>query len=312
VLASLSIASIVGLAVAAAVVVAVIAALASATFAVEQQTRAIVERFGRFVRVEHPGLKFKRPFVEQVAATVSLRVEQLAILIETKTKDNVFVHVRVAVQYKVNDDDQKVADSHYLLNDPEVQMEAYSYDVVRAKIPMMDLDTAYADVEEVAAAIERTLRDQMARYGYDVVKALVTNIEPAEAVKQAMNNINASRRNREAALAQGEADKTLAVKRAEADAESKRLQGEGIAAERKAIMEGLKESVEELTAATGVSAGKAMEIILVTNWTDMLRDVARASDTNTIFLPQSPSGLSDTLAALAANGVAFDRPGSTP
>jgi len=308
VLASISVGSIVGLAVAAAVVAAGIAAFVSATFTVEQQTRTIVERFGRFVRVEHPGLKFKRPFVEQVAAAVSLRVQQLTLRIETKTNDNVFVHVRVAVQYKVNDDDGKVADSYYLLNDPEVQMEAYAYDVVRAKIPMMDLDTAYADVEEVAVAIERTLSDKMARYGYDIVKALVTNIEPADAVKQAMNNINASRRNREAALAQGEADKTLAVKRAEADAESKRLQGEGIAAERKAIMEGLKESVEELRSATGVSASKAMEIILVTNWTDMLRDVARASDTNTIFLPQSPSGLSDTLAALAANGVAFDVP----
>jgi regulator of protease activity HflC (stomatin/prohibitin superfamily) len=286
----------------------VVAALVSATYTVEQQTRAIIERFGRFVRVEHPGLKFKVPFVERVAAEVNLQVEQLQLVVETKTNDNVCVHVRIAVQYKVNDSPEKVPDSWYLLDDPAVQMEAFAYDVVRSKIPAMDLDTAYADVEEVAIAIERTLSTQMARYGYDIVKALVTNIEPDDEVKQAMNNINASRRNREAAIAQGEADKTLAVKRAEADAESKRLQGEGIAAERRAIMQGLKDSVEELAAATGVTPDKAMEIILVTNWTDMLRDVARASDTNTIFLPQSPSGLADTLAALAANGSSLGVP----
>ena len=308
--ASLSAVWIVLIAVLAAAGLIVLAALRSATFTVEQQTRAIVERYGRFVRVEHPGLKFKAPFVEQVAATVSLQVEQLLIQVETKTNDNVFVDVRIAVQYKVADDDQKVADSYYLLDDPKVQMQAYAYDVVRSKIPAMDLDTAYADVEEVAEAIERTLSLQMAKYGYDVVKALVTNIEPAEEVKQAMNNINASRRNREAAIAQGEADKTLAVKRAEAEAESKRLQGEGIAAERKAIMHGLKESVEELADATGVSSAKAMEIILATNWTDMLRDVARATDTNTILLPHSPSGLSDLLAALATNSAGSREPAS--
>ncbi|HEY2006433.1 MAG TPA: SPFH domain-containing protein, partial [Solirubrobacteraceae bacterium] len=213
-------------------------------FTVEQQERAIVERFGKFVRVANPGLQRKSPFVERVAGRISLQVEQLNAEIETKTQDNVFVHVKLAVQYKVGSESQQVQDAYYKLDDPEVQIQAYAFDVVRSHIPSMGLDEAYADADTIAMHIQETLHRQMAEYGYEIVKALITNIEPDARVKDAMNNINASQRNQVAAAAQGDGQKTLAVKKAEGEKETMRLQGEGVAEERKAIAQGLKESLE--------------------------------------------------------------------
>ena len=279
----------------------IIIALASSLFIIEQQLVGVVERFGKFLRLANPGLHIRIPLVDRVAAKVSLQVKQLELSIETKTKDNVFVAVEVAIQYKV--EALHVREANYLLDDPEIQMEAFTADIVRSKLPALDLDAAYSDVEEIALSIEDTLRKRMAEYGYSIVKALVLNINPPEDVKEAMNRINASRRNQEAALAQGEADKTLVVKRAEAEAESKRLQGEGIAAQRKAIMGGLRDSVETFTEATGVTADEAMRVLTLTGYTDMLRDVASASSTNTILLPSTPSNLSDLMAALKANDL---------
>src|SRR5581483_6975963 len=212
-------------------------------FTVEQQERAIVERFGKFVRVAGPGLQTKTPFVERVAGRMSLQVEQLNSQIETKTKDNVFVQVKLAVQYKVGVTEQQVQDAYYKLDNPEVQIQSYAFDVVRSHIPSMDLDDAYADADTIAMHIQDTLHAQMADYGYEVVKALITNIEPDQRVKDAMNNINAAQRNQVAASAQGDAQKTLAVKKAEGERETMRLQGEGVAAERQAIAEGLRESL---------------------------------------------------------------------
>ena len=202
-------------------------------FTVEQQERAIVERFGKFVRVAGPGLQRKSPFVEKVAGRMSLQVEQLNADIETKTQDNVFVVVKLAIQYMVGADQDKVKDAFYKLDDPEVQMKSYAFDVVRSHIPTMDLDEAYADADTIAKHIQDTLQTQMADYGYEIIKALITNIEPDQRVKDAMNNINAARRNQEAATAQGEGDKTLRIKKAEAESESMRLHGEGVAAERR-------------------------------------------------------------------------------
>src|SRR5438270_5632570 len=213
-------------------------------FTVEQQERAIVERFGKFVRVAGPGLQSKTPFVERVAGRITLQVEQLNAQIETKTKDNVFVQVKLAVQYKCGMENQQVQDAYYKLDDPEVQMQAYTFDVVRSHIPSMDLDEAYADADTIAKHIQDTLHAQMATYGYEIVKALITNIEPDQRVKDAMNNINASQRNQVAAAAQGDGQKTAADKKAEGEKETMRLQGEGVAAERRAIAEGLKESLE--------------------------------------------------------------------
>ena len=268
-------------------------------FTIQQQTIGVIERFGKFLRLAHPGLHARLPFIDRIAARMSLQVEQLEIKIETKTKDNVFVTVEIAVQYKV--DGAHVSEAFYLLDDPAAQMNAFTSDIVRSKLPGLDLDAAYADVEEMALTIEKTLRERMQEYGYMIVKALVLNINPPAEVKEAMNNINASRRNQEAAIAQGEADKTLAIKRAEAEAESKHLQGQGIAAQRKAIMNGLKDSVENFTQATGVGPEEAMRLVTLTGYTDMLRDVASASTTNTILLPHAPTEVTELLAALQAN-----------
>jgi regulator of protease activity HflC (stomatin/prohibitin superfamily) len=266
-------------------------------FTVEQQERAIVERFGKFVRVAGPGLQTKTPFVERVAGRMSLQVEQLNSQIETKTKDNVFVVIKLAVQYKVGASDQQVQDAYYKLDDPEVQMQSYAFDVVRSHIPSMDLDEAYADADTIAMHIQDTLHSQMATYGYEIVKALITNIEPDQRVKDAMNNINASQRNQVAAAAQGDAQKTLAVKKAEGERETMRLQGEGVAAERKAIAEGLHESLE-IISQHGLDPKEAMALVALTQYTDMIRALGEASQTNTILLPHSPSGVGDLMSQI--------------
>jgi regulator of protease activity HflC (stomatin/prohibitin superfamily) len=270
-------------------------------FTVEQQERAIVERFGKFVRVAGPGLQNKTPFVERVAGRMSLQVEQINADIETKTKDNVFVHVQLAVQYKVGAEPQQVQDAYYKLDNPEVQMQSYAFDVVRSHIPSLDLDAAYADADTIAMHIQDTLHRNMAQYGYEIVKALITNIEPDQRVKDAMNNINASQRNQIAAAAQGDAQKTLAVKKAEGERETMRLQGEGVAAERKAIALGLKESLA-IIADQGLDAEEAMALLALTQYTDMVRALGENSNTNTILLPHSPSGVGDLMAQIR-NGI---------
>jgi regulator of protease activity HflC (stomatin/prohibitin superfamily) len=279
-------------------------------FTVEQQERAIVERFGKFVRVAGPGLQSKSPFVERVAGRMSLQVEQLNADIETKTKDNVFVHVNLAVQYKVGAEAQQVQDAFYKLEDPEVQMKSYAFDVVRSHIPSMNLDEAYADADTIAMHIQDTLHRQMAEYGYEIVKALVTNIEPDQRVKDAMNNINAAQRNQVAAGAQGDAQKTLAVKKAEGEKETMRLQGEGVAAERQAIAEGLRESLE-IIAKQGLDPREAMALVALTQYTDMIRALGEGSNTNTILLPHSPSGVGDLMAQIRDGILVADLAGDS-
>lgn len=266
-------------------------------FTVEQQERAIVERFGKFVRVAGPGLQTKTPFVERVAGRMSLQVEQLNSQIETKTKDNVFVQVKLAIQYKCGATDEQVQDAYYKLDDPEVQMQAYAFDVVRSHIPSMDLDEAYGDADTIAKHIQDTLHSQMAQYGYEIVKALITNIEPDQRVKDAMNNINASQRNQVAAAAQGDAQKTLAVKKAEGEKETMRLEGEGVAAQRRAIAEGLHESLE-IISQHGLDPKEAMALVALTQYTDMIRSLGEGSKSNTILLPHSPSGVGDLMAQI--------------
>jgi regulator of protease activity HflC (stomatin/prohibitin superfamily) len=259
-------------------------------FTVEQQERAIVERFGKFVRVAGPGLQRKSPFVESIAGRMNLQVEQLNADIETKTKDNVFVVVKLAIQYMVGADEQKVKDAFYKLDDPEVQMKSYAFDVVRSHIPTLDLDEAYADADTIAKHIQDTLQRQMSEYGYEIIKALVTNIEPDQRVKDAMNNINAARRNQEAATAQGEGDKTLRIKKAEADSASMRLHGEGVAAERMAIAEGLKQSLS-LISDHGIDPKEAIALVALTQYMDTLRSVGEHGNMTTLLLPHSPAAV---------------------
>ncbi len=264
----------------------------NAFFIVRQQTAAVVERFGRFNRVCMPGLKIKIPLVEQIFSRPSLRVRELDTVVETKTKDNVFVFVTVSVQYLVQP--EKVWDAVYRLTNHREQMTSYIFDVIRARIPTIILDDVFERKDEIAEAIKAELGEMMEAFGYTIVRALVTDIAPDAKVKEAMNEINAALRLRMAATEKGEAEKIIIVKAAEADARSKALQGEGIANQRKAIIEGLKSSVEDFRAGVpGATPGDVMTLVLLTQYFDTLNDVAQASKTNTILIPHSPGGLAD-------------------
>ena len=261
-------------------------------FTVQQQSAAIVQRFGRFARVGLPGLNFKLPIVETVAGRINLRVQQLDVRVETKTEDNVFVHVVVSVQYAVLPD--KVYDAYYKLSDPHMQMSAFIFDVVRARVPLLKLDDVFEKKDEIADAVKNELSHVMYDFGYGIVKALVTDIEPDRKVKEAMNEINAAQRLRIAATEKGEADRILKVKAAEAEAQSKALQGKGIADQRRAIVEGLRESVDEFQKSVpGTSAQDVMNLVLMTQYFDTLKEIGATSRSNTILIPHTPGNLNE-------------------
>ena len=261
-------------------------------YTVQQQTRAIVERFGKYVRTARPGLNFKVPYIEHVAQRVSLRVQQLLVEVETKTLDNVFVRLFVAVQYRVVEGSE--ADSYYKLQDHEQQIKSYVLDVVRAKVPKMNLDEVFEKKDDVGAAVKTELDVSMKQYGFEIPNALVTDVNPADNVKAAMNEIQTQQRLQVAAAAKGEANKILVVKNAEAEAESKRLQGEGIAKQRLAIIAGLRESVEAFKEKIeGVSANEVLALVLLTQYFDTLKDVGVSAGSKVILMPHSPAGMSD-------------------
>lgn len=265
-----------------------------AIFTVKQQTAGVVQRFGKFVRVANPGLNFKIPWIEWVAGKPNLRVQQLDVKVETKTSDNVFVHVVVSVQYFV--DPEKVFEAFYKLNRPSEQIEAYVFDVVRARVPLIKLDGVFEKKDEVADAVKNELQEEMGEFGYTILKALVTDIDPDAKVKASMNEINAAQRLRAAATEKGEADKILVVKAAEAEADSKALQGEGIAKQRKAIVDGLRESVHDFQEGVeGATAADVMNLVLMTQYFDTLKDIGASSETNTILMPHSPGNLGDVM-----------------
>ena len=266
----------------------------STGYRVEEQTRVIIERLGRFNRISGPGFHLKIPFLESIAQTVDLRVQQHIIEVESKTKDDVTVKIRVAVQSQIPE--ASVYDSYYKCDRPEDQMEAYVFDAIRATVPSSSLDDIYAN-RDLDKAIEGEVRERMASYGYHIIDAPVTNIEPDEAVKVAMNQVNAQQRLLEAARSKAEAQKVTTVKEAEAQAESKALQGKGIADERLAIAKGLQESAMVFEKnVPGVSVEECMTILLLTQYFDMLRSVG--ANSNTIMLPHSPAGLTDMTAQL--------------
>lgn len=264
----------------------------SSIYTVSQQTAYIVERLGKFSNVATAGLNFKIPFIDRIAGKLSLRVMQLDIKAETKTLDNVFVHITTSVQYYVMP--ERVSDAFYQLNDPTKQINAYIYDVVRAKVPKLNLDDLFANKDEIATAIKTELQHTMQDFGFGIVNALVTNIEPDNRVKDAMNEINSAQRMRVAASEKGEAEKILKVKLAQAEAESKALQGQGIADQRKAIIHGLQESVQTFqNSIGGTSAQDVMNLVLMTQYFDTLKEVASTSTTNTIMIPHNPAGMAD-------------------
>lgn len=261
-------------------------------FTVEQQTTAIVQRFGKFVRIAPPGLHFKVPVIDQIAGRVNLRVRQLEVKVETKTEDNVFAHITVSVQYFVVP--EKIYEAFYKLSNAEGQITAFVFDVVRARVPRMKLDDLFEKKDEIANAVKEEIAHVMDEFGYGIFKALVTDIDPDHKVKDAMNEINSSMRLRYAATEKGEADRILKVKAAEADAQSKALQGRGIADQRKAIVDGLRVSVEDFrTGVPGSTAQDVMNLVLMTQYFDTLKELGQTSHTNTILIPHSPGYLTD-------------------
>jgi regulator of protease activity HflC (stomatin/prohibitin superfamily) len=271
-------------------VVVLIAVLRSTFFTVQQRNSAIVERFGKFMREAQPGLNLKIPFIDQVGGRVNLRVQQLDVQIETKTEDNVFVEIIVAVQFYVLPD--KVYDAFYKLDDARRQITSYVFDVVRAQVPKIKLDDVFEKKDEIADIVGSELEQVMAGFGYGILKALVTDIDPDSKVKHSMNEINAAQRMRVAATEKGEAERILKVKLAEGDAQSKALQGRGIADQRQAIVAGLRDSVDEFRRSVpGTTAKDVMNLVLMTQYFDTLKEIGASSRTNAILIPHSPGAL---------------------
>jgi regulator of protease activity HflC (stomatin/prohibitin superfamily) len=271
--------------------------LFSIFFIVRQQSVAIIERFGRYVRTAHPGLRVKIPLIERIVERVNLRVQQLIVEIETKTKDNVFVKLFVAVQFRVIAG--KEGDSFYKLQDHIEQIKSYVLDVVRAKVPKMDLDEVFEKKDDIGNSVRTELDESMRIYGFEIPNALVTDVDPAANVKSAMNEIQTQQRLQVAAQAKGEANKILVVKNAEAEAESKRLQGEGIAKQRRAIVDGLRESVEAFSGQIqGVSAGEVLNLVLMTQYFDTLKDIGVSSGSKVILTPHAPGVMTDIASQL--------------
>lgn len=264
----------------------------SGLFTVKQQTSAIIERFGRFHKISPAGLNIKIPLIDKIAGRLSLRVQQLDVRVETKTKDNVFVLVVVSVQYHVIT--TKVTDAFYRLQNPQEQITSYVFDTVRARVPAVQLDQLFETKDDIASAVKNELDAVMDDFGYSILKALVTDIDPDAKVKASMNEINAAQRLRMAAIEQAEADKIRVVKAAEAEAESKALQGKGIADQRKAIIDGLRESVENFSSSiSGVKSQDVMNLVMMTQYFDTLKDLGNSGKSNTILIPHSPAGMGD-------------------
>jgi regulator of protease activity HflC (stomatin/prohibitin superfamily) len=273
-------------------------------FTVKQQTVAIIERFGKFQSTRNPGLQLKIPLIDKVSGRVNLRVQQLDVIVETKTKDDVFVHLKISVQFLIRSG--HVYDAFYKLQNPHEQITAFIFDVVRAEVPKMILDDVFEKKEEIALAIQRDLKEAMLDYGYDIIKALVTDIDPDENVKIAMNRINAAEREKIAAQHEGDAQRILIVERARAEAESKRLQGRGIADQRREIARGLVESVDVLNK-SGISSQEASALIIVTQHYDTLQSIGSDSKSNLILLPNNPSAASSMLTDMVSGMVAANK-----
>ena len=275
-------------------------------FMVKQQTAAIIERFGKFQSIRHSGLQIKIPIIDRIIGRISLRVLQLDVTVETKTSDNVFVKLKVSVQYKVIKD--KVYEAFYKLDFPQDQITSYVFDVVRAVVPKMKLDDVFEKKDEIANSVKGELNDAMTNYGYDIIRALVTDIDPDTEVKAAMNKINAAERKKVAAQYEGDAERIRIVEKAKAEAESKRLQGQGIADQRREIARGLEESVDVLNK-VGINSQEASALIVVTQHYDTLQAVGENTNSNLILLPNSPQAGSEMLNNMVASFTASNQIG---
>jgi regulator of protease activity HflC (stomatin/prohibitin superfamily) len=280
--------------------------LLSAFFIVKQQTSVIVERFGRFNSIRNAGLHLKIPFIDRIAGKINLRIQQLDVIIETKTKDNVFVKMKVSVQFKVLQ--EKVYEAFYKLEYPHDQITSYVFDVVRAEVPKLILDDVFERKDDIAIAVKRELNEAMTTYGYDIINTLITDIDPDIQVKNAMNRINAADREKTAAEYEAEAGRIRIVAKAKAEAESKRLQGQGIADQRREIARGLVESVDILNK-VGINSQEASALIVVTQHYDTLQAIGADANSNLILLPNSPQAGTDMLNNMVASFSASNQVG---
>ena len=277
-------------------------------FTVQTAEAAIITRFGQFNRAAGPGLNWKTPYIDKVQGRVSLRVDQIALTMETKTKDNVFVTIPISVQTRVRP--EKIYEAYYSLSDPAAQIQAYVEQVVLGHVPGMMLDEVFASQSSIAAAVKQELDVDMSAFGYEIVNVLVTDIVPDAKVKAAMNDINAAQREQVAATARGDAEKILVVKKAEAEAESKALQGQGIANQRRAIIEGLSTSIEGFQKALGDTTAKdVMQLVLVTQYFDTLKSIGESDKTNTLFLSHTPGAVKDIGDQIMQSMIAADKAG---
>jgi regulator of protease activity HflC (stomatin/prohibitin superfamily) len=289
------------------IVLAVFLLLAS-FFTVKQQSAAVIERFGKYNSTRQSGLQLKIPVIDRVAGRLNLRIQQLDVIIETKTKDNVFVKMKVSVQFKVIQ--EKVYEAFYKLEYPHDQITSYVFDVVRAEVPKLKLDDVFERKDDIAVAVKRELNEAMTTYGYDIINTLITDIDPDIQVKNAMNRINAADREKTAAEYEAEAGRIRIVAKAKAEAESKRLQGQGIADQRREIARGLVESVDVLNR-VGINSQEASALIVVTQHYDTLQAIGADANSNLILLPNSPQAGSDMLNNMVASFTASNQVGES-
>lgn len=280
--------------------------LLSSFFVVKQQTAALIENFGKFSSTRNSGLQFKIPIVQRIAGRVNLKIQQLDVMVETKTKDDVFVKLKISVQFQVIR--EKIYDAFYRLENPHDQITSYVFDVIRAEVPKMKLDDVFERKDDIAIAVKAELNEAMSDYGFDIIKTLVTDIDPDVQVKAAMNRINAAEREKVAAEYEAEAERIKIVAKARAEAESKRLQGQGIADQRREIARGLEESVDVLNN-VGINSQEASALIVVTQHYDTLQSIGEETNTNLILLPNSPQAGSNMLNDMIASFVASNQIG---
>ncbi len=278
--------------------------LFSSFFTVKQQTAVVVERFGKFLSIRNSGLQLKLPIIDRIAGRVNLRIQQLDVMIETQTKDNVFIKMKVSVQFKVVQ--ENVYEAFYKLEYPHDQITAYVFDVVRAEVPKLILDDVFVRKDDIAIAVKRELNEAMMAYGYDIINTLVTDIDPDIQVKNAMNRINAAEREKTAAMFESDAQRIRIVAKAQAEAESKKLQGQGIADQRREIARGLVESVAVLNE-VGIGSYEASALIVVTQHYDTLQAIGADTNSNLILLPNSPQAGSDMLNNMVASFAASNQ-----
>ena len=281
--------------------------LKGALYMVKQQTAVVIERLGKFHKVSRPGLQFKIPLIDSIAGDINLRVRELPVEVETKTKDDVFVKIIVSVQFFVVDSIDGIENSIYKLNNPEQQIQSYVFDSIRSEVPKMELDSVFAEKDKIAIAVKNELSETMQQFGFDFIKALVTDIDPDAKVKHAMNEINAAKRMKEAAKEEAAAAKIRVIAAAEADAESKRLAGEGIALQRIAIANGLKESVAEVKLAMEdhVTSQDVMNMLFMTQHYETVAKLSE-NNTSTIFMPYSPDNVGDLQMQIQSSLLAVD------